>query len=66
MTLEKFKTLTVGALVKIKDDAGKWEVGEILKIGQEVTIIWPETDIINNIGLTKSWESFINELEVEE
>ena len=66
MTVEEFKALPVGSLVKIKDDTGNWEVGEILKTGQEVAIMWPDSKLTSFVGLTKSWESFINWLEVEE
>jgi vacuolar-type H+-ATPase subunit B/Vma2 len=66
VTVEELKALSVGSLVKIRDDAGNWEIGEILKTGQEVTVMWPDSKLTQYVGLTKSWESFINWLEVEE
>ena len=67
MTVEEFKALPVGTLVKIYVDLdSKWEVGEILKTGQEVTIIWPESNITSHVGLTRAWEELIQYLEVDE
>jgi hypothetical protein len=66
MTLEQFRELPVGTLVKIQQGDGSWEVGEILKLGQEVTIIWPDSNLTQYVGLTEKWKSFIDWLEVEE
>lgn len=68
MTMDEFKALPVGTLIKIQsDDEGDWEIGEITETGPlQVVTVWPETGRTVYVGLTPTWASFISWLEVAE
>jgi hypothetical protein len=70
VTVEQFKALPVGTLVKImhEGDHGAWfEIGEIIETGPvQAIIIWPNSGVKQFVGFTSSWVQFIEWLEVEE
>jgi hypothetical protein len=66
MTLEEFKSLPVGTVVRIKYDDGTFELGEIIRTGVDIHITWPESRVTSILTATSGWESFLKDLEVDE
>ena len=62
MTLEALAALPVGSIVRLDDG----EEGEILRTGQEVWIMWPDSKLTNIIDCkSEKWYGFVKYLEAE-
>lgn len=63
MTLEELAGLSVGTIVKVDDDP---ELGEIIRAGSEVHIMWPKSNCTSAIDTkSKKWITFVRWLETE-
>jgi hypothetical protein len=67
VTPQELAALPVGSVVAIRYDDGTLdELGEIVRAGQTVWILWPESKCTNCIDTkSKGWYDFIGWLEAE-
>jgi hypothetical protein len=67
VTPQELAALPVGSIVVMKyDDGTPDEEGEIVKAGQTVSILWPQSKCTNVLDTnSKGWYDFIGWLEAE-
>jgi hypothetical protein len=67
VTLEELKSLPVGTVVRLAYDDGQgFELGEVIRTGIDIHIMWPESQVTSILTATSGWESFLKDLEVDE